>query len=181
MPTARWKNSPWLTSQIAMHQGSTIASISGTPQAGRSRRHHPTRRSTSASASGVPSAGISITGPLSIRPTPRAAQYRAATARGVASADSRSDQARSRAVCSARIAASRQLSMVASRPSAVISTETASSRAPSSPTRTPNSAAPMRAVSSTETTTAISVGMRYAHGSRSCPVPVAATAAASSQ
>ena len=74
MPTARWKNKPWLRSAIATHQGSTISSISGTPQAGRSRRHQPMRRSTSASARGVPKAGISITGPFSISPIPSAAQ-----------------------------------------------------------------------------------------------------------
>ncbi len=181
MPTARWKNSPWLTAQIAMHQGSTIASISGTPQAGRSRRHQPTRRSTSASASGVPNAGISITGPFSISPTPSAAQYAAATAGGVRALVSRSCHARSRAACSARIAASRQLSMVARRPSAVISTDTASSSAPSSPACRSNSATPIRAVSITEAITASSVGTRYAQTSRSPSVPLAATAAASSQ
>ena len=71
--------------------------------------------------------------------------------------------------------------MVASRASAVISTETESSRPANRPVSAPNNAAPIEAVSNTDPTAAISEGIRQPHTSRCSSVPVAATAAASSQ
>ena len=75
------KNSPPLATPIAINHGSTTASISGTPQAGRNCRSHAARRSATTSSSTVPSTTSRMIGPFSISPTPSASHSKAAQRR----------------------------------------------------------------------------------------------------
>ena len=63
---------------IAMNHGSTTASISGMPQAGRNSRSQPVRRSTRHSSATVPKTTSRMIGPFSINPAPSASQNAAA-------------------------------------------------------------------------------------------------------
>ena len=172
-PSAWAKKRPSVAMPIAIIQGAASASISGTPQAGRSARNQGAVLSIKASVMPVSNGTIGPTGPFNRIDTPRTPQ-KAAACLAVNTPGRR--YARPNSPMAAATVASSAASVLAMCVSTSSTMQAASIAAPSSAARRPTSARPKEKVASTARMAPSIEGTRYAKISLRAGIPTASSA-----